>query len=44
MAIYPNLVTMGSSMVEERWEIGHILKKEKENIQKTGYLEKEDKK
>ena len=25
-------------------KIGHILKKEKENIQKTGYLEKEDKK
>ncbi len=25
-------------------KIGHILKKEKENIQKTGYPEKEDKK
>ena len=25
-------------------KIGHILKKDKENIQKTGYPEKEDKK
>ena len=44
MAIYPNLVTMGSSMVEERWKIGHKWKKDKENIQKTVYPEKEDKK
>ena len=29
-------------MVGERWKIGHILKKEKENIQKTGRSEKED--
>ena len=29
-------------MVGERWIIGHILKKNKENIQKTGYSEKED--
>ena len=43
-------------MVGERWKIGHILKKEievkighkwkknKKNVQKTGYPEKEDKK
>ena len=24
-------------MVGERWKIGHIWKKDKENIQKTGY-------
>ena len=29
-------------MVGERWKIGHILKKNKGNIQKTGYSEKED--
>ena len=29
-------------MVGERWKIGHILKKNKENVQKTGYPEKED--
>ena len=29
-------------MVGERWKIGHILKKEKENIQKAGRSEKED--
>ena len=29
-------------MVGERWKVGHILKKEKENIQKTGRSEKED--
>ena len=39
---YPKDRALGEGRHEMEVKIGHILKKEKENIQKTGYSEKED--
>ena len=41
---YPKDSVFGEGRQEIEVKIGHIWKKEKENIQKTGYSEKEDKK
>ena len=41
---YPKDMALGEGRHEMEVKIGHILKKDKENIQKTGYPEKEDKK
>ena len=41
---YPKDSVFGEGRQEIEVKIGHILKKEKENIQKTVYPEKEDKK
>ena len=39
---YPKDRVLREGRHEMEVKIGHILKKEKENIQKTGYSEKED--
>ena len=39
---YPKDSALGEGRHEMEVKIGHILKKEKENIQKTGRSEKED--
>ena len=39
---YPKDRALGEGRHEMKVKIGHILKKEKENIQKTEYPEKED--
>ncbi len=39
---YPKDRALGEGRHEMEVKIGHILKKEKGNIQKTGYSEKED--
>ena len=39
---YPKDRALGGGRHEMEVKIGHILKKNKENIQKTGYPEKED--
>ena len=41
---YPKDRVPGEGRQEIEMKIGHIWKKDKENIQKTGYPEKEDKK
>lgn len=39
---YPKARRLGEERHETELKIGYILKKDKENIQKMGYLEKED--
>ena len=39
---YPKDRALGEGRHEMERKVGHILKKNKENIQKTGYSEKED--